>query len=47
MKYFKYALCMMMGAGITILVQTYENEIKCLCQKISKKEMFENGLKKE
>ena len=49
MKYFKYALCMVMGAGIAILVQTYEKELRCACHKMMKKEqeLIENGLKME
>ena len=46
MKYFKYALCMVMGAGIAILVETYDDEIKCTCKKLMKKEqeLMKNGL---
>ena len=49
MKYFKYALCMIMGASIAILVETYDKEIRCACDKMIKKEqkMLKNGLEME
>ncbi len=49
MKYLKYALCMMMGAGIAILVQTYDKEIKCACEKMMQKEreILKNGIEIE
>ena len=46
MKHIKGALYLFMGAGIALLVKTYEDEIKCMCKKMIKKEkeLVENGL---
>ena len=46
MKHLNCLFYMAMGVGATLLFKAYENEIKCICQKMMKKEkeLISDGL---